>query len=135
VPEHITLGDAAVGFVRPLNFLGEGTELLGVGPRAVEELATLLMSSPEVHLRVIGHTSNRGDAGELQKLSLARAQAVVDILVATGVDAQRLEAVGRGGEAPVATNRTRSGRKKNQRIELELASGAFKGFDTQQTVN
>jgi outer membrane protein OmpA-like peptidoglycan-associated protein len=135
VPQHITLDVEGVGFIQPLNFLGEGTELLGAGPRAVEELAALLMSSPEVRLRVIGHTSNRGDAGELQKLSLDRSQAVIDILVATGVDAQRLEAYGRGGEAPLATNRTRSGRKKNQRIELELVSGEFRGFGGQRTVN
>jgi len=129
VPEHITLSDGAVGFTQPLKFLGEGKELLGVGPRAIEELASLLMSSPEVHLKVIGHTSNRGEAADLQQLSLLRAQAVVDILMATGVATERLEAVGRGGDSPIATNRTRTGRKKNQRIELELISGKFQGFN------
>jgi outer membrane protein OmpA-like peptidoglycan-associated protein len=129
VPEHVDIRPDGLGFSRPLSFLGEGTELLGVGPRAVEELATLLMSSPEVHLRVTVHTSNRGDAAELLTLSERRAAAVVNILVASGVDAKRLEAVGQGGSAPITTNRTRSGRKKNERIELQLVSGQFKGFN------
>ena len=129
IPQHIEIGVESVGFTKPLSFLGSGNELLGSGPRAIEELAVLLKSSPEVHLRVVGHTSNRGDAGELQKLSEGRAGAIVRILVASGVDASRLEAIGRGGEVPIATNRTRSGRETNERIELELVSGRFVGFN------
>ena len=129
VPQHVSVGEGSLAFVKPLRFLGTGSELLGVGPRAVEEVGQLLIASPSVQLRIVGHTSSRGDAAELQKLSERRAAAVVRILVASGVDPSRLEAVGRGGEVPIATNRTRSGRQTNERIELELVSGQFIGFN------
>ena len=47
---------------------------LGLGTVA---LATLLKSAPGVQLRIVGHTSTRGDAAELLELSLRRATSVV----------------------------------------------------------
>jgi outer membrane protein OmpA-like peptidoglycan-associated protein len=53
------------------------------------------------------------------KLSLARAQSVVNALVSQhGIAAARLIPYGDGPSAPVATNRTEEGRAKNRRVEL-----------------
>jgi outer membrane protein OmpA-like peptidoglycan-associated protein len=43
---------------------------------------------------------------------------VLSALVAQGIDAPRLGAVGRGQDHPVADNRTEEGRARNRRIEL-----------------
>lgn len=129
VPMYVEVRGDSVGFVEPITFLPGGSDLLGTSRRAVEELATLLKSSPGVNLRVVGHTSNRGDAAELVELSLRRARSVVDFLVAEGVASERLEAVGKGGDAPLTTNRTAQGRKANERVDVELTSGRFEGFE------
>ena len=64
---------------------------------ALHDLAKVMKQNPELRLRIEGHTSAEGDAAVNQKLSEARAQAAVDFLVnKEGIDASRLEAVGKG---------------------------------------
>lgn len=63
----------------------------------LHDLAKVLEKNPELRLRLEGHTSAEGDAVFNQKLSEARAQAAVAFLVEhEGIDASRLEAVGKG---------------------------------------
>lgn len=63
----------------------------------LHDLAKVLEKNQELRLRLEGHTSAEGDAAFNQKLSEARAQAAVTFLVEhEGIDASRLEAVGRG---------------------------------------
>ena len=51
---------------------------------------------------VTGHTDRIGSAEYNQKLSERRANQVKDYLVSQGVDASRLQAVGKGESEPVA---------------------------------
>jgi outer membrane protein OmpA-like peptidoglycan-associated protein len=51
-------------------------------------------------------------------LSKARAQAVVDFLLAKGIDAGRLSAMGYGETQPIASNGTNEGRQLNRRTEF-----------------
>jgi outer membrane protein OmpA-like peptidoglycan-associated protein len=53
-------------------------------------------------------------------LAQRRAEAVRDALVSRGVDAARIDAVGLGETAPVATNDTPEGRARNRRVEVIL---------------
>jgi outer membrane protein OmpA-like peptidoglycan-associated protein len=59
---------------------------------------------PELKLQLVGHTSAEGDAEFNQRLSEARAQAAVDFLVSRGIDASRLEAIGKGSSEPLDPN-------------------------------
>ena len=52
-------------------------------------------------MKIVGHTSSEGDTALNQKLSEARAQAAVDFLVSRGVEATRLEAIGKGSSEPI----------------------------------
>lgn len=63
----------------------------------LHDLAKVMQKHPEIRLRLEGHTSAEGDVAANQKLSEDRAQAAVDFLVNhEGIDASRLEAVGKG---------------------------------------
>lgn len=63
----------------------------------LHDLAKVMQKNPQIRLRLEGHTSAEGDAVVNQKLSEDRAQAAVDFLVNhEGIDASRLEAVGKG---------------------------------------
>jgi outer membrane protein OmpA-like peptidoglycan-associated protein len=81
----------------------------------LHDLAKVMQKNPEVRLRLEGHTSAEGDAAFNQKLSEARAQAAVDFMVEhEGIDASRLEAVGKGSselkntEDPMAAENRRT---------------------------
>lgn len=69
---------------------------------ALHDLAKVLKQNDSLRLRIAGHTSSEGDAALNQKLSEDRAQAAVDFLVnKEGIDASRLEAVGKGSSEPI----------------------------------
>jgi outer membrane protein OmpA-like peptidoglycan-associated protein len=59
-----------------------------------------------------------GDAASNKKLSNDRAKAVMDALIAKGIDKTRMSFVGWGQEKPVADNRTDEGKAKNRRVEI-----------------
>lgn len=69
---------------------------------------------------ITGHTDNVGKADYNNKLSLSRAEAVRDYLLSIGVDASKMEIVGKGESEPVADNSTAEGRAKNRRVEVDI---------------
>jgi len=83
-------------------------------------LVSYLTATPNVRVRIEGHTDSTGDAAMNQRLSEARAMSVRNVLVATGVDASRIETIGHGETRPIATNATVAGRQANRRVELTL---------------
>lgn len=87
----------------------------------LDNLVQVLNAHPEItHVRVEGHTDNRGDEIRNKELSHSRARAVIDYLVVHGVSADRLEAIGVGEERPIANNKTSSGRAQNRRVEFHI---------------
>jgi outer membrane protein OmpA-like peptidoglycan-associated protein len=85
---------------------------------ALAEMVKLLADNPALKVYIVGHTDWVGDAGANQTLSNQRAQAVVDALVAAGVDGARLGAAGMGMFSPRASNASEAGRALNRRVEL-----------------
>ena len=101
-----------------VNFATDQAEILPESQPQVDEIIRLLQGTPELRLRVDGHTDNTGVAARNQALSAARAEAVVAALVARGIDAVRLQAAGHGDSQPVAGNDTEEGKARNRRVEL-----------------
>jgi len=75
-------------------------------------------------IRIEGHTDGRGNSNANQLLSQRRADAVRDALVAAGVTASRITAVGLGEGQPVASNDTDEGRARNRRVDVILTDRA-----------
>jgi outer membrane protein OmpA-like peptidoglycan-associated protein len=90
-------------------------------PSSVVELNTLidlLSSNSKVNIEIQGHTDNVGNTAQNEKLSLDRAKAVYDYLVANKIDAERLSYKGFGKNKPLASNETAEGRKQNRRTSF-----------------
>lgn len=88
---------------------------------ALDELAKDLSECPTAIVNVEGHTDSDGDADQNLALSVSRAEAVVDALIARGVDPARLYAVGYGESLPIASNDTRAGKQANRRIAFTIS--------------
>ncbi len=77
-------------------------------------------------LTVLGYTDSRGAFNTNMTLSVARAEAVAEILREELSDPLRVEVEGRGPTDPIADNSTEEGRAKNRRVEIKLArEGTF----------
>ncbi|MCA0042286.1 OmpA family protein [Celeribacter litoreus] len=86
-------------------------------------LAEYLAVHPERQIILVGHTDAIGSLADNQNLSRARAEAVRENLIQKyGVTPAQLSAEGIGFLAPLASNATDEGRKKNRRVEAVLAS-------------
>src|SRR5271167_3858971 len=86
--------------------------------KVLAEVAALLKSQPDWKMKIEGHTDSTGTKQGNQALSQQRAAAVVAWLVADGIPASRLTAVGMGDTKPIADNATDAGRSRNRRVEL-----------------
>jgi len=68
----------------------------------------------------IGHSDSIGADAYNQKLSVRRAESVKAYLVSKGVEPNRIYTEGKGEKQPVASNKTKDGRQKNRRVEIEI---------------
>lgn len=86
----------------------------------VAKLAGILMVFPRMNLSVEGYTDSTGSAELNMKLSVDRARAVYDFLLAQGISSDRMKYQGFGPENPVAPNDTEVNRARNRRVEVVL---------------
>lgn len=70
----------------------------------------------------IGHTDSIGTDAYNQKLSEQRAKAVKDYMVSKGVPADKITIKGMGEKQPIASNKTKGGRAKNRRVEIDFTT-------------
>ena len=86
----------------------------------LKKLLKGLKSDSTLFIEIAGHTDDRGEEEENQKLSEARAQTVKNYLVKNGILESRLEAKGYGESQPVQSNDSKAGRQANRRTEVRI---------------
>ncbi|QSE98720.1 PorP/SprF family type IX secretion system membrane protein [Fulvivirga lutea] len=84
----------------------------------LDDIIRLLNSNDRLYLEVIGHTDNVGTNAANKKVSVARAQVVVDYLVEKGIRSKRLKVTGKGADEPLLDNSSESNRAQNRRVEF-----------------
>ncbi|MEJ2604383.1 MAG: OmpA family protein [Gammaproteobacteria bacterium] len=102
----------------------DSAELHAEGRALLDSAEEIWQTCPEISLIVAGHTDSEGDAEYNRKLSEQRANAVVEYLVAQGVDRSKLTPIGYGEAQPQATNETEEGRALNRRMEFRVRENA-----------
>ncbi len=88
--------------------------------RTLNAVAIVLNGFPETDVLIAGHTDSTGSEAHNQRLSEARAAAVMHYLVSQGVDPRRIDARGFGERFPIADNRSEQGRALNRRVEIRI---------------
>ncbi|WP_082015780.1 OmpA family protein [Leisingera sp. ANG-M7] len=88
---------------------------------SLRELAAFLDANPQYRLLLVGHTDTVGSQEQNASISERRAQSVKERLAeAYGVEETRIDVVGAGYLAPIASNQIPEGREVNRRVEAVL---------------
>ncbi len=86
----------------------------------LNQLVKLLNVNPEIVIEISSFTDSKSSDEFNLKLSLARSQAVVDFLFASGISRDQVVAKGYGKANPIASNETEEGRQLNRRTEMKV---------------
>lgn len=110
--------------IRDRIYFAEGKSvLLAESTPVLTAVAALMKEHAEItDILVEGHTNDVGDDNANYKLSEARAKAVVDWLVAQGIDRNRLASKGYGETRPLVANDSDEHRATNRRVEFTIVS-------------
>ena len=101
-------------------FNSGGATLQAQSQRRLEPLLQYLQGNPRREIVIEGHTDSLGNPEVNKRLSLQRADTVMEYLVSRGIEPVRIETRGFGEEVPVASNTTNAGRAANRRVEVVI---------------
>lgn len=104
--------------LRNINFQTAKALITPASERILNFVLTALNKKPEMKLDIIGHTDDVGEDAMNLQLSLDRATAVKEWLVARGIAADRLTAKGMGETSPMVPNDSDANRALNRRVEF-----------------
>ena len=90
--------------------------------KVLDDVGKILVRWPQLRIEIGGHTDARGSDALNQKLSEARAKAVLDYLIQKFPELipNQFTSVGYGERQPISTNRTQLGMAKNRRVEFKV---------------
>ena len=115
------LSAKAIVIKRQVQFVTSSAEIRPESNALMAEIADVLLRNPQVRLvEIQGHTDDVGADTVNQDLSQRRAEAVRAWLLAAGVAADRLTAVGYGSNRPLLPNITEANRTKNRRVAFQV---------------
>lgn len=117
--ECITMLNEAVNR-RKITFAPSSTDIEDDAQETVDAIATILRDCRGAEIEIGGHTDSQGREVMNQQLSQARADAVLNAIMARRVLVSGLSARGYGESQPIADNGTEAGREANRRIEFRL---------------
>jgi outer membrane protein OmpA-like peptidoglycan-associated protein len=86
----------------------------------ITELANIMKKYPENVLTIKGYTDVTGSDKVNRPLSERRAEAVRSQIIAAGVPATTVSAIGMGAANPVDSGKDKSALAKNRRVEIEV---------------
>ena len=107
-----------------VRFASGQTGLSSKAKAMLDEIVEQLMSESDAQIVVVGHADGapvlRGTYRSNWDLSQSRANSAAKYLKSKGIDASRIEAVGKAHTNPVAPQNTAAGRAMNRRVEVIL---------------
>jgi len=103
-----------------VNFEHDSARLTPAAGATLDRAAASLRAEPGVRFEIAGHTDDVGADAYNDRLSQARANAVLRFLVGRGIEAARMSAHGYGERQPIDSNQTSEGRARNRRVEFRF---------------
>lgn len=120
IGEPVTTGRVIDKYEVRLPFRFNSSDLSEEFSRFLDEVVRRLKANPAQIVQIVGHTDNVGSEEVNQRISLARARAAADYLIAQGIAISRIEIEGKGEAIPLSSNDTAAGRALNRRVEITI---------------
>lgn len=98
----------------------------------LHKLVNIFKEYPDTYITIIGYTDNVGSQAYNLPLSERRATSVEHYLESQGIASNRLLAIGRGLDDPIASNDTAEGRAQNRRVEFAIRANEKMIHDAEQ---
>jgi outer membrane protein OmpA-like peptidoglycan-associated protein len=114
VPEGIRLT------IKDIRFVADKDIFLPDEKPRLDKIADALKQIPNHTILVEGHTAAVGRPDDEMKLSIQRAQRMVEELTRRGIGADRFIYKGWGGQKPLGNNADENGRRRNRRVEITI---------------
>ena len=115
-----------------ITFAPSSTDIESDAIQTIDAIADIVRQCQHVEIEIGGHTDSQGREVMNEQLSQARADAVLNAIMARRVLVSNLSAKGYGEAQPIADNDSEAGREANRRIEFKLVE-AHETADTTQT--
>jgi outer membrane protein OmpA-like peptidoglycan-associated protein len=119
VPGHHS-GTEISGIVDGVVFESGSFELSDTSSAALEPLKKVLLEEPTIAIAVMAHSDDAGSDLDNEKLTMLQANSIIEFLTKGGVNSQRMQAEGYGGQLPLVQNVTDEDRARNRRIEIRI---------------
>jgi outer membrane protein OmpA-like peptidoglycan-associated protein len=103
-----------------LYFLEGRDELTEESRAELERVFSELRRRPLPDVMVIGHTDTVGGLAYNDRLSLARAERLREMLISLGIPAERIQAAGRGKREPLVPTVENVSEPRNRRVEISV---------------
>lgn len=103
-----------------LYFLEGRDELTAQSRVELENVFGELRRRPLPDIMVIGHTDTVGGLAYNDRLSLARAERLREMLISLGIPAERIQAAGRGKREPLVPTEENVSEPRNRRVEISV---------------
>jgi len=119
--EVAMIGDDLVIRMYGLNFPVGLAQIRPESFGLLTKLQRVLREFPTDPIEIAGHTDAQGNDQRNQALSIRRAEAVRQYLIANmAIPEVQISAIGYGETQPLASNESRAGRAKNRRIDVRI---------------
>ncbi len=105
-----------------LLFATDKAEVLPGQVTAIRRVTQALIGVGIRHVEVEGHTDGTGTVRYNDALSVKRASAVADAMIAAGMPRENVKVVGLGERYPVESNATAAGRAENRRVVMLITA-------------
>lgn len=106
--------------IKQLYFDADSTQFGDLSSAVLDEVYDFLRKRRNIRVEIGGHTNNLPTDKYCDWLSTERAKNVAEYLYKKGIKVEQLSYKGYGKKNPIASNKTKAGRDKNQRVEVKV---------------